>query len=120
MKHKKPTKPTTKQRKMFQEALALHQSGQLDLAETKYKKLLNFLPNNIDLLTSLGTIFLQKGEFEEGLKIINRSLLINPNQSAAHNNCGNALKELKRFDEALTSYDRAIELKPNDLSLIHI
>jgi len=38
MKHKKPTKPTTKQRKMFQEALALHQSGQLDLAETKYKK----------------------------------------------------------------------------------
>jgi predicted O-linked N-acetylglucosamine transferase (SPINDLY family) len=99
---------------MFQEALALHRSGQLDLAETKYKKLLNFLHNNIDLLTNLGTIALQKGKLEEGVKIINRSLLINPNQSTAHNNCGNALKELKRFDEALASYDRAIKLKLNN------
>ena len=114
MKHKKPTEPTTEQRKMFEEALELHRSGQLDLAETKYKKLLNFLPSYIDLLTNLGTIALQKGRLEEGVKIINRSLLINPNQSAAHNNCGNALKELKRFDEALARYDRAIELKPND------
>ena len=114
MKRKKPTEPTTEQRKMFQEALALHRSGQLDLAETKYKKLLNFLHNNIDLLTNLGTIALQKGKLEEGVKIINRSLLINPNQSTAHNNCGNALKELKRFDEALASYDRAIKLKLNN------
>ena len=114
MKHKKKTGSTSEQRKMFQEALVLHRSGQLDLAETKYKKLLNFLPNNIDLLTNLGTIALQKGMLEEGVKIINSSLLINPNQSTAHNNCGNALKELKRFDEALASYDRAIELKLND------
>ena len=114
MKHKKKTGSTSEQRKMFQEALVLHRSGQLDLAETKYKKLLNFLPNNIDLLTNLGTIALQKGRLEEGVKIINRSLLINPNQSTALNNCGNALKELKRFDEALASYDRAIELKLND------
>jgi predicted O-linked N-acetylglucosamine transferase (SPINDLY family) len=114
MKHKKKTGSTSEQRKMFQEALVLHRSGQLDLAETKYKKLLNFLPNNIDLLTNLGTIALQKGKLEEGVKIISRSLLINPNQSTAHNNCGNALKELKRFDEALASYDRAIELKLND------
>ncbi len=114
MKHKKKTGSTSEQRKMFQEALVLHRSGQLDLAETKYKKLLNFLPNNIDLLTNLGTIALQKGMLEEGVKIINKSLLINPNQSTAHNNCGNALKELTRFDEALASYDRAIELKLND------
>ena len=117
MKRKKPTGPTTEQRKMFQEALVLHRSGQLDLAETKYKKLLNFLHNNIDLLTNLGTIALQKGRLEEGVKIINKSLLINPNQSTAHNNCGNALKELKRFDEALASYDRAIELKLNDVEV---
>ena len=117
MKHKKKTGSTSEQRKMFQEALVLHRSDQLDLAETKYKKLLNFLPNNIDLLTNLGTIALQKGKLEEGVKIINRSLLINPNQSTAHNNCGNALKELKRFDEAVTSYDRAIELKLNDVEV---
>ena len=43
MQHKKPTGPTPKQSKMIQEAVSLHQSGQLDAAETEYKKLLNFL-----------------------------------------------------------------------------
>jgi tetratricopeptide (TPR) repeat protein len=32
---------------------------------------------------------------------------------AAHNNRGNALRGLKRFDEALASLDRAIALRPN-------
>ena len=114
MKHKIRSTPTNEQKKMFQEALAFYRSGNLDLAEKKYKKLINFFPNNIDLLTGLGTIALQKGRLKEGLEIINKSLIINPNQSSAHNNCGNALKELKRFKEALASYDRAIQLKPNN------
>lgn len=113
MQHKKPTGPTPKQSKMIQEAVALHQSGQLDAAETQYKKLLNFLPSNTDLLTNLGTIALQKGKLEDGVRIIGKSLKINPNQHHALNSQGNALKDLKRLDDALTSYDRAIVLKPD-------
>jgi tetratricopeptide (TPR) repeat protein len=114
MQHKKPTGLTPKQSKMIQEALALHQSGQLDAAETQYKKLLNFLPSNINLLTNLGTIALQKGKLEDGVRIIGKSLQINPNQPNALNNRGVTLKELKRLDEALASYDRAIVLKPDN------
>ena len=86
MQHKKPTGPTPKQSKMIQEAVALHQSGQLDAAETQYKKLLNFLPSNTDLLTNLGTIALQKGKLEDGVRIISKSMQINPNQPNALNN----------------------------------
>ena len=111
MQHKKPTGPTPKQSKMLQEAVALHQSGQLDAAETQYKKLLNFLPSNTALLTNLGTIAFQKGKLEDGIRIIGKSLKINPNQPNALNNYGNALRDLKRLDEALASYDRAIALK---------
>ena len=113
MQHKKPTGPTPKQSKMLQEAVALHQSGQLDAAETQYRKLLNFLPSNTALLTNLGTIALQKGNLEDGVRIIGKSLQINPNQPYALNNRGNALKDLKRLDEALASYDRALVLKPD-------
>ncbi len=102
-----------KQNKMMQEALALHQSGQLDAAETKYKKLLKILPSNTDLLTSLGTVALQKGLLENGIRIIEKSLQINSKQPEANYNLGNALKDLKRLDEALASYDRAIVLKPD-------
>ena len=112
MQHKKPTGPTPKQSKMIQEAVAMHQSGQLDAAETQYKQLLNFLPRNTDLLTNLGTIALQKGLLEDAIRIIGKSLQINPNQPYALNNRGNALKDLKRMDEALVSYDRALVLKP--------
>ena len=113
MQNKNLNELTPKERMMIQEALALHQSGQLDAAETQYRKLLNHLPSNTMLLTNLGTIALQKGNSEDSIKIIKRSVQINPNQPYALYNLGNALQDLKRHDEALLSYDHAIKLKPD-------
>ena len=113
MPHKKFTGPTPKQNKMIQGALTLHQSGQLDAAETQYRKLLNLLPNNTTLLTNLGTISLQKGKLEEGVSIISQSLLINPNQPDALYNQANALKDLMQLNEALASYNKVIVIKAN-------
>jgi len=112
MQNNNPIGPTSEQTKMIEEAVALHQSGQLDLAETQYKKLLNYLPNNPSLLTNLGTIALQKGRLEDGVRIIEASLKIEPNQINALNNLGTALQGINRPDEALASYDRAIALNP--------
>ena len=105
--------PTSEQTKMIEDAVALHQSGQLDLAEIQYKKLLNYFPDNTLLLSKLGTIALQKGKLEDGVRIIGKSLQINLNQPDAHFNLGTALRNLKRLDEALASYDRAIALNPD-------
>ena len=88
MKHTKNIEPTLKQSKMIQDALVSHQSGLLDAAEIQYKKLLIFLPGNTTLLTNLGTIALQKGNLEDGLKLIGKSLQINSNQPYAINNKG--------------------------------
>src|SRR5258706_12629191 len=38
---------------------------------------------------------------------------LKPDYAEAYNNRGNALEELKRLDEALASYDKAIALKPD-------
>jgi tetratricopeptide (TPR) repeat protein len=105
--------PSPEQARLIQEAVALHQSGQLDAAENQYHRLLATLPNNTDLLTNLATIAFQKGNLEVGIEIIARSLRINPNQANGLNNQGNALQQVKRFDEALISYDRAICLRPD-------
>ena len=113
MQNKKSTEPTPEQNEMIEEAFALHHSGQLDLAEIQYKKLLIYLPTNVSLLTMLGTIALQRGRLEDAVRIIGKSLQIDPNQTDALNNRGNALRDLKRLDEALVSYDRAIALKPD-------
>jgi predicted O-linked N-acetylglucosamine transferase (SPINDLY family) len=105
--------PTSEQTKMIEGAVVLHQSGQLNLAEIQYKKLLTYLPNHTSLLTNLGTIALQRGRLEDAVRIIDESLQIDPNQTNALNNRGNALQNLKRLNEALESYDRAIALKPD-------
>ena len=100
--------PTPKQSKMMQKVLKLHQSGQLDLAESYYKKLLNDLPENTVLLTNFGTLQFQKKKLNNGIKLIEKSLKIAPNQPNALNNLGVVLLGLNRPDEALIRFDSAI------------
>ena len=107
------TYPTSQQNKAIQDAIALHKSGQLNLAEIQYKELLNFLPNHTLLLNNLGIIASQKGNLEDSIKIIGESLAIDPNQAHMLNNLGNILRRLKRFDEALLNYNFALEINPD-------
>ena len=77
---------TIEQNQRIQEALSLHQDGQLDLAEVHYKKLLSDLPQNTLILTNLGTIKIKKNNLEEGIHLIEKSLEIDPKQTNALNN----------------------------------
>jgi predicted O-linked N-acetylglucosamine transferase (SPINDLY family) len=113
MHHKKLNKLTPKYSQMIQDAVVLHQAGQLEAAETQYRKLLKRLPSNTVLLSNLGVIFIEKGQLDDAVRIIERSLQINPNQANALNNHGIALKGPKRYEDALVSYERAIILKPD-------
>ena len=51
----------------------------------------------------IGTAYIQQGKIEEGIKT--ESISLKPENVFAHSNLGNALKDLKRYDEALVSYD---------------
>ena len=114
MQHKKLKGPIPKQSQMIQDAMALHQAGQWGAAEAQYRTLLKLLPSNAGLLSNLGVLLLQKGQLEDGVKMLVRSVHINPNQPSALNNCGVALQGLNRLDEALVSFDCAIALNPDD------
>ena len=49
----------------------------------------------------------------EALASYDKAIALKPDVAAAHNNRGNALRDLKRPAEALASYDKAIALKPD-------
>src|SRR5262245_31896589 len=83
------------------QALALHQAGRLAEAEKNYLQILKARPNQFDCLHLLGVIFSQRGNHAEAVRQIDVALKINPKAASAHYNRGVALKELKRFDEAL-------------------
>ena len=45
--------------------------------------------------------------------MIGKAILENPQVASYYSNLGLALQELKQFDAAVASYDKAISLKPN-------
>jgi tetratricopeptide (TPR) repeat protein len=97
----------------LQNAISLHQRGQLVEAEEIYRSLLKTAPDHFDATHLLGVILLQRRQVFEGEWLIARALTIKPNDPIALNNRGNALMELKRLEEALASYDKAVALKPD-------
>ena len=65
------------------------------------------------LLTNLGTIKLQKNNLEDGIFLIEKSLIQESKQPNALNNLGVFLQKSNRTLEALDRYNRAIEIEPN-------
>jgi protein O-GlcNAc transferase len=94
--------------KTLQHALTLCQTGQLLEAKKIYSKLIKAIPSNSEVLTNLGTIELQLGNFESGVKFLKKSISINPNQPHAISNLGNRLLELGCYIDAISYYDKAI------------
>jgi predicted O-linked N-acetylglucosamine transferase (SPINDLY family) len=114
--------------KLLNEAYSLHQAGRLVEAETIYQKIIAKYPKNFEARSLLGTVCFQRGDYEEAIRQIDVALRVNPNLAFAHDNRvsalvnlqaeaftnrGNALCGVKRFRDALTSFDKAIALRAN-------
>src|SRR5215510_9354939 len=91
-------------------AVACHQAGNFLEAERLYNAILSAKPDHADALHLLGVLECQKGFPERGIDLMDRALAIAPNHADALSNRGNALSTLKRLQEALESYDRALQI----------
>jgi tetratricopeptide (TPR) repeat protein len=98
---------------LFSTAVKYHQAGQWAEAEAGYRRVLDAQPNHPDALHLLGIIAHQmRRDHNLALELIDKALALKPSADAV-NNRGNALQELKRYEEALASYDEAVSLKPD-------
>ena len=105
--------PTSQKLRNLENAVALHQKGQLGQAAALYRQLLLIDPTNADALHLLGVIAHQTGNNKSAVDMISHAIQINPNVAIYYSNFGNALQKLKQSEAALTSYDKAIKLKPD-------
>ena len=51
---------------------------------------------------------------DEAIVHYQKALQINPDYAEAHNNLGNALRQMGRMDEAIAHYQRALQIKPDN------
>ena len=98
---------------LFQQALRLHQLGQLTEAETLYRRILTLSPQHADSLHLLGLLTSQLGRNEAAITLFKQAIAINGQVAAYHLNHGNALRNMGRLGEAVQAYDEAIRLKPD-------
>ena len=98
---------------LFNQAISLHQSGNLSEAINLYLRVLPFQKDNAELLFTIGTAYCQLGKPEEGLNFLRKSSRINPKNFHVFGNIGTLLAGLRRFDEAIINYNKALLINQN-------
>jgi tetratricopeptide (TPR) repeat protein len=96
----------------LQDAVNLHQRGQLREAEKLSARVLKAAPQNFDALHLLGLAKAQSGQFGEAYRLMSAALKIETRSPDAWINFANVLHALKRHDEALAALDKALALRP--------
>jgi protein O-GlcNAc transferase len=95
-------------------ALEQHQAGQLEIAQTAYRKILARDPNHADALHLLGLVVGQRGQLDESISLIQRAIEIEPRQAAFYANLGESFRRAGKLDEAVAAFERAIALDAGD------
>lgn len=99
----------------FQQAIDIHQSGNVTVAQTAYKKLLEEHSDDADLLHLLGVTFLQQGAYDKALALISDAIQHDPGNYLAYTNLGNVCQQLNKYHEAVICYDQALKLAPEHI-----
>ena len=95
---------------LFDQAIALHQQGELSQAERLYQRILLMEPASFAPRHMLGVIRFQQGRSAEAIELITAALKLNPQVADAWINLGNVQAAAGRPEEAVASYRKAAAL----------
>lgn len=89
-------------------------SRDFTLAARLFKSLLADDPNNLELLNSLGQLYIKASDDEKALPFYEKIIKLNPDNVDAYNNMGGIYRRLKRYDESITVLDKALSFNKNN------
>ena len=86
--------------------------GDTDEADIYLQRILKLARDNPDALQAVADILLEQAQYAKAIEIYKEILAIDLNLSMAHAGMGDALIRLGRYEEAIESLGRSIELQP--------
>ena len=104
---------------LFDQAIALHQRGDMAGAERLYQQVLLLEPSSFAPRHMLGVIRFQQGRTDEAIALITAALMLNPKVADAWINLGHVQAAAGRREEAAESYGRALALAPGNIEARH-
>lgn len=96
-----------------EEAVRLHQAGQVAAAAAAYRSLLARDPRNAQLLNLLGVATLQLGQPADAVSLLRDAVRRQPTVADFHDNLGSALRATGEMAKAVTAHRQALKLKPD-------
>lgn len=97
----------------LRKAFRQYQEGRLETACRACEEVLGEQPNHPAAIHLLGLIAARKGEPEEALRLLRRSVRLAPGVAEFHSNLGTVLGQMGKEHEAVQAIREAIRLQPN-------
>ena len=98
--------------RMFCEACAAEDRGDLQLAEHLFRQAIDLEPNMAAALTNLGNLVYRQGEVEEARRLYERALEHDPMQPEARYNLANTLEDLGEIELAVAELRKVCAAAP--------
>jgi Flp pilus assembly protein TadD, contains TPR repeats len=111
----------TKSAWMYELALQLYNSNDFPNAKKYFLMAADAgYPKSNDFLENLGFVYINTGDVENGLKNLVIVLGRKPNNKELLNDMAQALYTAKHYDDALTYYQKLLELNPKDANALYM
>lgn len=105
----------------FEEAMQRFNAGDLTRAEAICREILDHTPRNIGALHLLAVVARQTGRVDLAIRSLQRAMAVADTEPQLHAEMGAALKDAGQLQQAVLSYVRALELKPDYVdAFIHL
>ena len=88
------------------------------LAKATFGRVSKMLPGNSEVLYALGAIARSEGHWDESIAYWERGLALNPRNTALLTEVAFTYAALRQFPKAEKLYNRALDILPNELSLM--
>ena len=98
---------------LLNEAIAQHQAGRLQKAQSLYDTVIALEPKNATAWINLGATRRALGHIKEAVFASRRAVEIVPDQAGAWFNLGNALTEQGEWQGASDAFNKAVQLEPD-------
>ena len=107
-----PTKADATPAAAYESGLRQMRAGQYLDAQLCCQQALALDPGHADALHLMGLLCLNGGQYDHAVEWIARALKQDPKPEYLYS-LGTALRSLRRYDDALKAFDKAVQLKPD-------
>lgn len=103
---------------LLRQAIQRHTAGDLAGAEQRYRQVLAAQADHPDATNLLAQVLCATGRQPLDLELARRAVVLRPEIAAFHNTLGTVLQANGQDDNAVSAYERALQLEPNNIDAV--